>query len=39
MVWRRSLSEYNISAPRYLGVGVKNTVQVEAAFTVTQSAP
>jgi polyisoprenoid-binding protein YceI len=30
-----NLSEYNISAPRYLGVGVKNTVQVEVAFGVT----
>jgi polyisoprenoid-binding protein YceI len=34
-----NLSDYNISEPRYLGVGVKNTVQVEAAFTVTQNAP
>jgi polyisoprenoid-binding protein YceI len=33
-----NLSDYNISEPRYLGVGVKNTVQVEAAFTVTQQA-
>jgi polyisoprenoid-binding protein YceI len=31
-----NLSDYNISEPRYLGVGVKNTVQVEVAFTVTQ---
>ena len=31
-----NLSDYNISEPSYLGVGVKNTVQVEVAFTVTQ---
>lgn len=31
-----NLSDYNIPAPRYLGVGVKNTVQVEAAFAVAQ---
>jgi polyisoprenoid-binding protein YceI len=34
-----NLSDHNISEPRYLGVGVKNTVQIEAAFTVTQHAP
>jgi polyisoprenoid-binding protein YceI len=34
-----NLSDYNISEPRYLGVGVKNTVQVEAAFAVTPNAP
>ena len=28
------LSDYNIAEPRYLGVGVKNTVQVEVLFTV-----
>ncbi len=27
-----NLSEYNIPEPRYLGVGVKNTVQVEVSF-------
>jgi polyisoprenoid-binding protein YceI len=27
-----NLSEYNIPEPRYLGVGVKNTVQVEVTF-------
>jgi polyisoprenoid-binding protein YceI len=31
-----NLSDYNISEPRYLGIGVKNTVQVEATFIVTQ---
>jgi polyisoprenoid-binding protein YceI len=31
-----NLSDYNIAEPRYLGVGVKNTVQVEVAFAVTQ---
>ncbi len=31
-----NLSDYNISEPSYLGVGVKNTVQVEVTFTVTQ---
>jgi polyisoprenoid-binding protein YceI len=31
-----NLSDYSISAPRYLGVGVKNTVQVQVAFAVTQ---
>jgi len=31
-----NLSDYNIPEPRYLGVGVKNTVQVEATFTTTQ---
>jgi polyisoprenoid-binding protein YceI len=30
-----NLSDYNIAPPRYLGVGVKNTVQVEVAFAVT----
>jgi polyisoprenoid-binding protein YceI len=30
------LSDYNIAEPRYLGVGVKNTVQVEVVFTVSQ---
>jgi hypothetical protein len=34
-----NLSDYQISEPRYLGVGVKNTVQIEAALTVTQHAP
>lgn len=31
-----SLPDYNIAEPRYLGVGVKNTVQVEVTFTTTQ---
>jgi polyisoprenoid-binding protein YceI len=31
-----TLSDYNISEPSYLGVGVKSTVQVQVAFTVTQ---
>jgi polyisoprenoid-binding protein YceI len=31
-----NLSDYSIRAPRYLGIGVKNTVQVEVAFAVTQ---
>jgi polyisoprenoid-binding protein YceI len=31
-----NLSDYNIPEPRYLGVGVKNTVQVEVTFTATQ---
>jgi polyisoprenoid-binding protein YceI len=31
-----NLSDYNISEPSYLGVGVKNTVQFEVTFTVTQ---
>jgi polyisoprenoid-binding protein YceI len=31
-----NLSDYNIPEPRYLGIGVKNTVQVEVAFIVTQ---
>jgi polyisoprenoid-binding protein YceI len=30
-----NLPDYNISEPRYLGVGVKNTVQIEVTFTVT----
>jgi polyisoprenoid-binding protein YceI len=30
------LSDYNIAEPSYLGVGVKNTVQVEVVFTVSQ---
>ena len=34
-----NLSDHHITEPRYLGVGVKNTVQIEAAFTVTQQAP
>jgi polyisoprenoid-binding protein YceI len=29
-----NISDYNIPEPRYLGVGVRNTVQVEVAFTV-----
>ena len=32
-----SLSDYGIRAPRYLGIGVKDTVQVEVVLTVTQS--
>ena len=31
-----NLSDYNIAEPRYLGVGVKNTVQVDVTFTATQ---
>jgi polyisoprenoid-binding protein YceI len=30
------LSDYGISKPRYLGVGVKDTVQVEVAFIVSR---
>jgi polyisoprenoid-binding protein YceI len=30
-----SLSDYGIPEPRYLGIGVRNTVQVEVAFAVT----
>jgi hypothetical protein len=30
-----NLSDYSIREPRYLGVGVKNTVRVEVAFAVT----
>jgi polyisoprenoid-binding protein YceI len=32
-----NLPDYNIDKPRYLGVGVKDTVQVSVTFTVTQS--
>lgn len=32
-----NLPDYNIPEPRYLGVGVKNTVQVDVTFTTTQS--
>jgi polyisoprenoid-binding protein YceI len=31
-----NLSDYSIAEPRYLGVGVRNTVQVEVAFAVTR---
>jgi len=31
-----NLSDYNIPEPRYLGVGVRNTVQVEVTFTTAQ---
>ena len=31
-----NLADYNIAEPRYLGVGVKNTVRVEVTFTATQ---
>jgi polyisoprenoid-binding protein YceI len=31
-----NLSDYGISEPRYLGIGVKNTVQVQVAFAVTR---
>ena len=31
-----NLPDYNIAEPRYLGVGVKNIVQVDATFTTTQ---
>ena len=30
------LSDYAIAKPRYLGVGVKDIVQVEVAFAVTR---
>ena len=33
-----NLSEYQIPAPRYLGVGVKNTVQVEVTFVASPDA-
>jgi len=32
-----NLPDYNIAEPRYLGVGVKDTVQVDVTFTTTQS--
>jgi polyisoprenoid-binding protein YceI len=32
-----NLPDYNIEKPRYLGVGVRDTVQVSVAFTATQS--
>jgi len=32
-----NLPDYNIEKPRYLGVGVKDTVQVSVTFTVTPS--
>ena len=32
-----NLPDYNIDKPRYLGVGVKDTVQVTVTFTATQS--
>jgi len=32
-----NLPDYNIDKPRYLGVGVKDTVQVSVTVTVTQS--
>ena len=32
-----NLPDYNIDKPRYLGVGVRDTVQVSVAFTATQS--
>jgi hypothetical protein len=31
-----NLPDYGVSEPRYMGVGVKNTVQVQVTFTVTQ---
>jgi polyisoprenoid-binding protein YceI len=31
-----NLSDHGVSEPRYMGVGVKNTVQVQVTFTVTQ---
>ena len=31
-----NLSDFSIREPRYLGVGVKNTVQVQVTFAVTQ---
>jgi hypothetical protein len=30
------LSAYTIPTPRYLGIGVKDTVQVEVAFAVSR---
>ena len=32
-----NLPDYNIEKPRYLGVGVRDTVQVSVTFTATQS--
>jgi len=32
-----NLPDYNIDKPRYLGVGVKDTVQVSVTVAVTQS--
>ena len=32
-----NLPDYNIDKPRYLGVGVKDTVQIAVTFTATQS--
>jgi polyisoprenoid-binding protein YceI len=32
-----NLPDYNIDKPRYLGVGVRDTVQVSVTFTATQS--
>jgi polyisoprenoid-binding protein YceI len=31
-----NLSDYHIAEPRYMGIGVKNTVRVEVVFLVTQ---
>ena len=31
-----NLPDYNIAEPRYLGVGVRNTVQVDVTFTTTR---
>ena len=31
-----NLADYSIPEPRYLGVGVKNTVQIDVTFTATQ---
>jgi hypothetical protein len=33
-----NLSDYNIPEPRYLGVGVKNTVQIEVTFVASPDA-
>ena len=30
-----NLSDYNIAEPRYMGIGVKDTVRVEVVFTIT----
>ena len=34
--FRLDLSDYNIAKPRYLGIGVTNTVRVEVAFDVSR---
>jgi hypothetical protein len=34
--FRLHLADYGIAKPRYLGIGVTNTVQVEVAFDVSR---